>query len=344
MPETLKLADDIAKAAIQGKDALMECLDNNRKKPEFIEELRNAALIVIDKRYYDLACDLYENLISEDIELWIKMEAMHNIGYCLDQQKCYKDSIAAYSKVITIGSCDEGSHGEGRASYTNALRARGMIRKDELKDLDGAISDFEILAATIQEHEFENLTDTLLTLSQMYLDASDFQKIWETNKKVLKIDPFNNDAIRFMITAAAKLDKASRLVDILTDIAEQYNDAQGWFNLGRVEAVLNTPFPFYMHFKRAVELDPENLDALFCEGLGFERFGLLEKAKELYRKFLKKTSEYDIDREWVVRHIDNINRTLESKHEAGSNKHINNGQLPDDINKIKVRQRRIYSL
>ncbi len=192
--------------------------------------------------------------------------------------------------------------------YGQALRALDEMEQFDLNNLDAVLLRSDILmsqfrhsqAAQWLESQAESFRgkekmEILLELSDVYDESEDFDAVFDTLKKVIKIDRRNEEALQkicFWAEFTGRLEESVTIHTQLTD-EDPYN-ALAWFNLGAAYQGLKMYEKGIDAYEFCVAIDEKFEFAYRNMADAFMRLKYYEKALEVLEKHIEIAKPEDV--------------------------------------------------
>jgi len=163
------------------------------------------------------------------------------------------------------------------------------------------------------ENENEDISDIYLTISQHFINNSNYDFALKYLIKAYTTDKTNNLVlydIAYCYDKLFELDKSVKFYKKFID-TDPYSD-NAWFNLGNVYNKLERYNDAVDAFEYAIAINDNNSTALFNLANSYANWGKYDKAIETYNEYLK----YDKDNIIAIYYIGECNEKAENYEEA----------------------------
>lgn len=234
-------------------------------RPKDLEILTNLGGAYMDIGDLDKAGKTYEQVSKLNPKLY---DAWYNIGTIRLKKKLYAGAIEAYGKALAINGKDPFVHNNVGVAH------------EGLQEFDKAALAF-VRAANLQANNKVFLRNAAYALVQSKQTA----KAVPFLERARKVDPQDDGIALSLADAYTRLDRRKEALQTYESLADRMgDDAAFWFNLGVLRAQNSNPDGAAVAYRRTLEIDPNDLDALNNLGLLLFRDGKYEEAYGLFHK------------------------------------------------------------
>jgi tetratricopeptide (TPR) repeat protein len=173
----------------------------------------------------------------------------------------------------------------------NNLEARkllGRIYLRSLGDVQAGNASSNVLKLAIEQYEQivkiePNNVDDHLLLGRLYRQNNDLQKAENEFKTAVKIDPNSEEAVTMLALLYSEEGDSKRAVDALSAVPEAARSAKLYSVLGYTYEQQKQYKDAIAAYKRAIELDRDNLDAIRGLAQNLLNDGQIDAALEQYK-------------------------------------------------------------
>jgi tetratricopeptide (TPR) repeat protein len=173
----------------------------------------------------------------------------------------------------------------------NNLEARkllGRIYLRSLGDVQAGNASSNVLKLAIEQYEQivkiePNNVDDHLLLGRLYRQNNDLQKAESEFKTAVKIDPNSEEAVTMLALLYSEEGDSKRAVDALSAVPEAARSAKLYSVLGYTYEQQKQYKEAIAAYKRAIELDRDNLDAIRGLAQNLLNDGQIDAALEQYK-------------------------------------------------------------
>ena len=140
---------------------------------------------------------------------------------------------------------------------------------------------------------FPKSIPSYLKLGEYQLILKQHEDSFQTLQKILAIDPKQADALFLWglnLKDQGALQKA--IPYFQQAVAENPNIIDAWINLGQIYGELDNPIAL-QYFNSAVEIDPQNADAIHAKAYYFQEKNQLEAAIETFQSIIRIDPQYE---------------------------------------------------
>lgn len=192
--------------------------------------------------------------------------------------------------------------------YGQALKALDEMQQYDNANLDAVLLRSDILLAQLkydqaalwleqrsEEYEGKEKTEILLELSDVYDESEEFDAVFDTLKRVIKIDRRNEEALQkicFWAEFTERLDESVEIHTALTD-EDPYN-ALAWFNLGAAYQGLKLYEKCIDAYEYCIAIDEKFEFAYRNMADAYMRLKWYEKALEVLEKHIEIAKPEDV--------------------------------------------------
>ena len=189
--------------------------------------------------------------------------------------------------------------------YGQALKALDEMEQYDRANLDAVLLRSDIVLAQLkydqaalwleqrsEEYEGKEKTEILLELSDVYDESEEFDAVFDTLKRVIKIDKRNEEALQkicFWAEFTERLDESVEIHTLLTD-EDPYN-ALAWFNLGAAYQGLKLYEKCIDAYEYCIAIDEKFEFAYRNMADAYMRLKWYEKALEVLEKQIAKPED-----------------------------------------------------
>jgi tetratricopeptide (TPR) repeat protein len=192
--------------------------------------------------------------------------------------------------------------------YGQALRALDEMEQYDVRNLDAVLLRSDILMSQfrheqaahwlesrVEEFSGKDKIEVLLELSDVYDESEDFDAVFDTLKKVIKIDRRNEEALQKICFWAEFTNRLEESVTIHTQLTDDdpYN-AIAWFNLGAALQGLKLYEKAVDAYEYCVAIDDKFEFAYRNMADAFMRLKYYEKALEVLQRHIEIAKPEDV--------------------------------------------------
>jgi len=251
----------------RAKDAVPLLEQANKARPNDLEVANNLGAAYTESGNLEAAEKVYAKIVAASPSL---LDPWYNLGNVRLKRKDPKGAVEAFSKAAAIRPNDPYVHNNLGVAY----EALG----DNLKSAEAFVKAANLSPTTAV---FLKNAGFALIRAQQTQAAVPFLE------QALKLEPKNGDLRIALADAYTRLNRRKEALAIYESLQEQLADRPAfWFNLGVLRAQSNNLDGATVAYERALELNPNDLDALNNLGLLHYRRGQYDQARTIFQKLV----------------------------------------------------------